>query len=152
MAYIDTALTYDPVRRRCAVVFDGTDLVLDDTPATPILLAVLLDRRAHSDDELPDTTPQTYSPATLNAARGWAGDAYDAQGRLVGSRMWLLRRRKQDEPTRLLAEDALQEALEPLAIARNLPVAAMARWVGPGVLGWQVTAGQVALSINRVVG
>lgn len=151
MDFIDTALVYDPVTRRCDLVFDGTDLVFDTTPVTPLLLCVGLDRRAHTDDELPDTTPQGYSPATLNARRGWAGDAYDTAGRLVGSRMWLLKRRHQDEPTRLLAENALQEPLEQLANDRGWPVSIMVRWAAVGVLWWRASVGQVTLSLNTPV-
>ena len=149
MVFIDTALSYDPVRRRCDLVFDGTDFVLDATPVTPLLLCVGLDRRARADDELPDDSPQGYTPAILNAKRGWAGDAYDPLGRLTGSRMWLLRRKKQNEPTRLLAESALQETLEPFANARNLATAVTVRWVADQVLGWQAAVGPVTIGINQ---
>jgi phage gp46-like protein len=149
MPYIDTALSYDPVRRRCDLLFDGTDLVLDDTPVTPVLLCTGLDRRAHSDDVLPDTTAQGYQPATLNARRGWCCDFLDKLGRLAGSRLWLLKRRKQDEPTRLLAETALQEPLEQIANDRGWPISAMARWVAPGVLGWQATVQRTTIAINQ---
>jgi phage gp46-like protein len=151
MAFIDTALAYDPVKRRCDLVFNGTDFVLDDTPVTAVLTAIGLDRRAHPDDEVPDPTPQTYAPATLNARRGWAGDALDTLGRLVGSRMWLLVRKKQNEATRLLAESALQEALEPLANARGWPISVTVRWVRAGVLGWQAVVGQVTIAINQAI-
>lgn len=152
MVFIDTAKAYDPALRRCDIVFDGTDLVLDDTAITPVLLAVGLDRRAHADDELPDPTEQGYAPATLTARRGWAGDAYDALGRLTGSRMWLLKRRKQDEPTRLLAESALAEALEPLATARNWPVSITVRWAYAQVLAYQVVVQRLTLSLHKAVG
>lgn len=152
MAYIDTALAYDPVKRRCDLVFDGTDLVLDDTAVTPVLLCVGLDRRAHTDDELPDTSAQGYTPATLNAKRGWCGDAYDSLGRLVGSRMWMLVRKKWIESTRLFAEAALREPLEALANARGLPIALTVRLPIMGVLSWHVKVGPVSLSINQAVG
>jgi phage gp46-like protein len=151
MVFIDTALSYDPVRRRCDLVFDGTDFVLDATPVTPVLLCVGLDRRARTDDELPDTSSQGYSPATLNAKRGWWGDAYDPLGRLVGSWMWLLVRRKQTEATRLLAENGLQAPLEQLANDRNWPISILVRWLAAGVLGYRVTVGQVVLNLNTPV-
>ena len=151
MAIIDTALAYDPVRRRCDLVFDGTDFVLDATPVTPMLTAVGLDRRAHPDDALPDPTPNTYSPAILNARRGWAGDALDPNGALSGSRMWLLNRAKEDEAVRQAAEGFLQEALEPLAKKRGWPMTIMVRWAAAGYLMWRATVGNVTLSISQPV-
>lgn len=149
MPIIDTALAYDPATRRCDLVFDGTDFVLDDTPATPVLTAIGLDRRARPDDELPDTTTDTYSPATLSRKRGWCLDFLDPLGRLVGSRMWLLKRRKQTEQTRLDAETYLREALEPLANARGWPISVTVRWMGQGLLAWRAAVGQVVVSRNE---
>lgn len=145
---IDTALAYDPVLRRCDLVFDGLDFGLDATAVTPILMAAGCDRRARPDDALPEDTSDSMTPATLTARRGYPGDALDPLGRLTGSRMWLLRGRKQDEPTRLLAEDALQEALGPVADARGLPMSLMVRWIAPNTLGWQVVTGPVTIAIN----
>jgi phage gp46-like protein len=151
MATIDTALAYDPARRRCDLVFDGTDFGLDDTPVTPVLTAVGLDRRAHLDDELPDTTPDSYAPATLNRRRGWPGDCLDPTGSLSGSRMWLLVRRKQTEQTRLDAEGYLREPLEPLANARGWPISVTVRWIAAGILGWRAVVGQLTVAINQPV-
>lgn len=151
MAIIDTALAYDPARRRCDLVFDGTDFQLDDSPVTSVLTAVGLDRRARPDDELPDGLLDSYNPAALNARRGWAGDALDRFGRRVGSRMWLLIRKKHDEPTRLLAETALREVLEPLANGRGWPITLMVRWASAGILTWRITVGNLTLSLNRAV-
>ena len=151
MNFIDTALVYDPAARRCDLAFDGTDFVLDATPVTPVLTAIGLNRRARPDDEVPDPRLYGYSPAVLNQRGGWCGDALDAQGALTGSRLWLLVRKKQIEATRLLAETALREALEPLANARGWPMSIMVRWVRAQVLGWQVKVGQVALSLSTPV-
>ena len=151
MNIIDTALIYDPVRRRCDLAFENGDFQFDDGPVTPVLTAVFLDRRALPDDQVPDPTIQTYAPATLNARRGWAMDFLDPNGRPVGSRMWLLTRAKQSEPVRLAAESYLREALEPLANARGWPMSLMVRWIATGILAWRVTVGQVTLSINQQV-
>lgn len=151
MAFIDTALAYDPAKRRCDLVFDGTDLVLDDTPVTPVLTLVGLDRRARRDDDLPDTTTDDYSPATLNRRRGWCGDFLDTLGRLVGSRMWLLHRQKQTESVRLAAESYLREALEPLANDRGWPIAVTVRWAAPGLLAWKAVVGRVTVAINQAI-
>jgi phage gp46-like protein len=152
MTTLDCALSYDPVRRRCDLVFDGTDFALDDTPVTPVLTAVLLDRRAHTDDVLPATPRSGYAPAALNARRGWAGDAIAASdGDLVGSRMWIVGFGKQDEPTRLLAEGALREKLEPLANARNWPMSVLVQWVRQNFLGWRIVVGPATLNFNTAV-
>ena len=150
--FIDTALAYNPVTARCDLVFDGTDLAIDNTPVTPVLLCVGLDRRAHADDPLPDPTVQGYSPATLNARRGWCGDFMDALGRLAGSRMWIVRRMKWVEQTRLFAEAALREPLEILANTRGIPISVEVRLPLSGLLCWRVNTGPVSLSINVPVG
>jgi hypothetical protein len=151
MVFLDTALTYDPTRRRCDIAFDGRDFALDATPVTAVLTAVGLDRRAHTDDVLPDTLSGGYSPAALNARRGWAGDALDASGDLVGTRMWIVGFGKQTEATRLLAEDALQEKLEPLSNARNWPMSILVQWVRANFLGWRVTISSAVLDLNTAV-
>jgi phage gp46-like protein len=152
MLFLDTALTYDPARRRCDLVFNGRDFCLDDTPVTAVLTAVGLDRRAHTDDVLPDTKSSGYSPAALNARRGWAGDAQDPSGDRVGSRMWIVGFGKQTEATRLLAEDALEEKLAPLANTRNWPMSVLVQWVRANFLGWRVTVGAATLDLNVPVG
>ena len=150
--YIDRALAYDPAKRRCERVFDGSDCTLDASVLTPLLLAVGLDRRARDDDELPDTVTDDMAPFRLDAKRGWCGDWLDPRGQLTGSRMWLLSRLKADEETRELAEDALQEAVTPLSDARGLPVSIAVRWVAAQVLGWRIQAGPVTLGLNPPVG
>ena len=151
MAIIDTALAYNPATRRCDLVFDGRDFALDDTPVTPVLTAVGLDRRARLDDEPPDSATDTYRPALLNRRRGWCGDALDQRGRLTGSRMWLLQRRKENEATRLLAEDALREALEPLANGRGWPLSVTVRWLRAGILGWRVVVERMTIALDQPV-
>jgi phage gp46-like protein len=151
MLFVDTALSYDPALRRCDLTFDGCDLALDATPVTAVLTAIGLDRRAHSDDVLPDTLSGGYAPAALNVRRGWAGDALDAAGDRAGSRMWIVKYGKQTEATRLLAENALQEVLEPLANARNWPTTVLVQWVRANVLGWRVTVGDAVLALNTAV-
>lgn len=150
--WIDRALAFDPTTRRCDRAFDGRDCVIDATPATPLMLAVGLDRRARLDDDLPDTIPDEDRPHRLDGRRGWCGDALDAQGRLTGSRMWLIRRRKQDEPTRKLAENALKEAVQDLADARGWLMTVAARWYQPGVLAWSVKAHRVEIALTQAVG
>jgi phage gp46-like protein len=146
--FVDLALEYDPVLRVCDAVFDGVDFVLDDTPATAMLIAIGADRRARPDDTLPDTVTNDYRPSRLNAKRGWCGDALDAQGNLIGSRLWLIGRAKQTEATRRLAESAVGECLSPIEASRGISFTVEVRWVARGVLGILARAGNATLNFS----
>lgn len=108
----------------------GGGIASDDGLATCVLLSLFLDRRARADDVLPD--------AASNDRRGWLGDAFAPEDR-IGSRLWLLARRKQDEETRRQAEEFAAEALDWL-IEDGLATAVRvsAEWVSMGVLGLRV--------------
>ncbi len=149
--FIDDQLVFNPATGRCDFAFDGTGLAIDTTPATAMLVAVGCDRRAHVDDALPDIITDDYAPFRLNARRGWAGDALDHFGRLIGSRLWVFRRRKHDEATRRGVESALGEAAAPFA-ALGLPVTIVVRWMRRELLGWQMQVGSVKLSNTLAVG
>jgi phage gp46-like protein len=146
--FVGIALSYDQRRRRCDLAFSGRDFVLDTTPLTPVLISLGCDRRAHTDDVLPDAVTNDYAPQRLNARRGWCGDALDTLGRLIGSRWWLMLRRKQDEATRKLQESATAEALAWVP----LPVSITVRWVRAGVLGTLVKIGSMTLNLTQQVG
>jgi phage gp46-like protein len=150
--YLDRALAYDPVTRRCDRVFGGVDCAIDATPVTALLMAVGLERRAHPDDVLPEAMADPYEPSRLDPMRGWCGDFLHPRGLLTGSRMWLLFRRKQDEATRLLAETALKEPLDVLGALRGWSIQIVVRWVRWQVLGYQATVGQTTLAPNVPVG
>ena len=107
---------------------------------------------AEHGEALPEPLPDWAAPARLNPWRGWCGDFLDALGRPVGSRMWLLFRRKQDEDTRLLAEAALKEPLDVLATLRGWAVSIEVRWVRWQMLGYRVTVGQTTLALTTAVG
>jgi len=141
------ALSYDQRRRRCDLAFDGQDFALDATLLTPVLISLGCDRRAHPDDVLPDAVTDDYAPQRLNARRGWCGDALDQQGRLIGSRWWLMLRRKQTEETRRLKESATAEALSWV----QQPVTITVRWVRQGVLGTLIQVGAMALNLTAPV-
>jgi phage gp46-like protein len=147
MLWIDQALVYDPTRKRCSLAFNGVDLQIDATPVTPILIAVGCNRRAHPDDALPDAVTNAYTPSRLNARGGWCGDALDTLGRLIGSRMWLLQRRKQDEATRRLGESALAEAFAPISAQRGWPIAITVTWVRKGFLGCLTKVANTTLNL-----
>jgi len=75
-------------------------LAAGDPLHSAVMVSLFTDRRAGPDDVLTDGSTDR---------RGWWGDAY-AESR-IGSRLWLLRRRKRDAETLRLAEDAAREAL-----------------------------------------
>ncbi|MDR1656123.1 MAG: phage GP46 family protein [Deltaproteobacteria bacterium] len=102
------------------------DLSLDDGLNTAILVSLFSDRRAEPADELPDPG---------SSRRGWWGDALaDGRDRL-GSRLWLLTRRKQTPETRQLFIEYTKEALSWLVedgVASTVEVDA--QWKSQGFL------------------
>lgn len=152
MALCDLRLVYNPVTRRCDHAFNGTDFELDFSPVTPLLLALGCERRAWPDDELPDAQSDVYAPTSMNPRRGWQGDALDARGRRIGSRLWLLQRRKHDELTRRLGATAIEEALNDFATANRLALSVGVRWVARNVLGMKIGVAGITIDLHRPVG
>ena len=146
---LDIALQFDATSRRCDVLFNGRDFALDRTAATPVLIALGSDRRARSDDELPQPDGDALAPLTLSGRRGWWGDALDVNGRRIGSRLWLLVRKKDTEATRKLAETILAEALKRIEIDLALPVEITVQRVRPGLLGYRVRVGTTTVSLQQ---
>jgi phage gp46-like protein len=72
---------------------------------TAILLCLMSDRRAESNDFIPDGSGDP---------RGWAGDAIDTAAAPLGSRLWQLRRRELTPQIASLAEVFAREALQTL--------------------------------------
>lgn len=109
---------------------DG-DLMSDSGLRTAVILSLLLDRRANSDDVLPDGSDDR---------RGYWGDAWPTvNGDQIGSRLWLLSREKDlddldDVRNRAVtyAREALQWLIED-GIASAVGV--QAQTVQPGMLG-----------------
>lgn len=89
----------------------ATGLAREDGLRSAVLISLFTDRRAEPDDVLPDAPPQkSILPAHR---RGWCGDALaEVRGDLYGSRLWLLKRAKQTEETRLRAIFYIKEALQ----------------------------------------
>lgn len=143
---LDIALRPDGSRRLDLAV-EGRDLVLDRTPATSMLLAVGCERRALPDDTLPGAP----APAGFGDRRGWVGDALDARGRRLGSRLWLLGRAKQTEETRRRAERYAAEALARLRAELGLAVSVQAAWVRRGVLALTCRAGGTDVVVQQQV-
>jgi phage gp46-like protein len=104
--------------------FDGEDLILDEGLISSILISLFSDRRAEPDDELPDPG---------GCRRGWWGDGLGRDQ--IGSRLWLLNRRKQTPETRQLFLEFTKEALEWLitdGVASKVEVDAT--WKSQGLL------------------
>jgi phage gp46-like protein len=146
---LDIALSYDPVLSRCDIVFDGRDVVLDATPATPMLMALLCDRRAHADDVLPQEEGPALAPISLMARRGWPGDALDPQGRRTGSRLWLLSRAKWLEQTRRLGEDIAAEALGQVEQDLGIDIALTVTLPSRGRMQIQAAAAGTVVTVHR---
>lgn len=134
-AFLDAALVYDPTSRRADLELgeDG-DLLLDETPVTPMLISLGSDRRAEADDELPDGVDTLNAATSFVTRRGWSGDALDALGRRIGSRLWLLNRAKQTETTRRFCEIWAAEALGWAGLELGRPAQIEASWLRPNVL------------------
>ena len=151
--WFDIALVFDPAARRAdnALGEDG-DLVMDETPATAMLVSFGSDRRARPDDALPAGVSELNQPASLVERRGWAGDALDGAGALIGSRLWLLDRAKQSELTRLMAAEWCKEAFAWAADETPSAAVIAADWVRREVLGLTITVDGRTLQLNRRVG
>lgn len=145
----DLALRPDAVTGRCDLVATPAGLVLDSTPLSAMLFALLSNRRARRDDRLPNQMPEDpAAPRTLNARGGYAGDALDPMGELSGSRLCLLARAKKPEGLQRAPAMAL-EALAPLK-RRGYEVSAAAADGGPHRMRLTARAGaaQVVLPIT----
>ena len=151
---MDIAVSYDPTKRCCDVVFTGRDFARDATPASALLLSLGTDRRAHADDTLPDAYDDLNpaAPAGLLGRRGWCGDALDRQARRIGSRLWLLNREKATEATRRKAEAIIAEAVAWLRTERGYALDITVRWLTKTTLGFRVRAGISTVALQQAVG
>lgn len=148
--FLDLALIFDPVTRSADLALgeDG-DLVLDDTPATPMLISIGSDRRARPDDELPTGIDDLNAPSSFVSRRGWSGDALDAQGRLIGSRLWLLDRAKETDLTRRFAEGWALESLDWMAVETGTAAEVTATWMRRGVLSLVASYGGTRIEVIK---
>jgi len=107
----------------------GSQLQAGNDLASAVLVSIFTDRRA---------TPDDVSTYRLDDPKGWWAD--DLQSPL-GSRLWLLRRAKQEPETLQRARDYIAEALQWLLddlVVDSFDIAC--EWVRAGVLGAKVTA------------
>jgi phage gp46-like protein len=104
--FTDQSVSLEAVTLDWLVASDGT-LEAGQDLATAFRIALLTDRTALADDELPDDS---------NDRRGWWADL-DAEdiwnGWPIGSRLWLLSRAKIVDETVTRAEQYCREALQP---------------------------------------
>lgn len=150
--FFDLALRYDPDARRCDLVLgDDFDLVIDETPITPMLLSIGLDRRAAPDDPLPEGRSQFLAPASFSERRGCPGDALDPYGELTGSLLWLLDRAKQTETTRQLCEFWLKQCLDWAEAETGEPPEIEVAWIRKGILGYRVQVQDESIMLTRRV-
>jgi phage gp46-like protein len=150
--WLDIALVYDPETRKAdmALGADG-DLVLDETPATAMLISFGSDRRARPDDELPTGVSEINQPSSLVERRGWAGDALDGQGEKIGSRLWLLDRAKQSELTRLMAAEWTKEAFGWAEADTGVAAIVSAEWARREMLALTASVDGRSVTINKRV-
>lgn len=146
MSFLDAALIFDPATRRAdlALGADG-DLLLDETPATPMLISLGTDRRAEPDDALPAGIDALKAATSFVARRGWVGDALDASRRRIGCRIWLLDRAKQTETTRRFALAWAEEALAWAESELGRPALVSAQWLRRGMLALRCVIDGTAL-------
>jgi len=98
----DIRLTWDIFAADFTVV--ANDLETDDGLETAVLVSLFTDRRATDDDAIPDGTDDR---------RGWWGDSFPTvPDDLIGSRLWLLSREKQQQSVLVRAEEYAREALQ----------------------------------------
>jgi len=114
---MDMALTQTP-SGKFDIAVNSYDAEHDDGLRTSVILSLFVDTRAHADDVLDDDDKRGY----------WASPT-------LGSRLWLLRRRKQIPDVLRAAQDYATEALQWLiddGVAKD--VLAEASWLRRGVL------------------
>lgn len=146
--FFDFALQYDPQSLSCDLVIgDDGDLVVDETPATPLLLSVELDRRAAIDDELPQGRDVFLAQQT--GRRGSVCDCVDPMFELIGSKCWLLDRAKETEQTRLLFEMWLKQAVQWVKRETGEEAKITVKWIRPQTLQWRVVVGDFSVSKTR---
>lgn len=104
----DLALLWNADLGRADLALDRGDLAKDEGLRTAVIISLMTDAVARDDDDLADGD----APASGDR-RGWWGDMPlpGEVARPIGSRLWLLRRAKAIEATRLRAIAMAEEAL-----------------------------------------
>ncbi|MFT9448437.1 phage GP46 family protein [Gluconobacter japonicus] len=123
-------------------------IAVDRTPVSSLLIALGSDRRADTDDVIPELlTAPAGTEGGLFSRRGWPGDVLLPDGQRLGNRFWLYERGKQDETTRQDVENAAAEAVEPIADYHGIEIDASAAWgTQRGLLNVTVSAQDYGVS------
>lgn len=131
---MDIRIAYSPTNEPLGtfdLVLAGADLDTGHTLETAVLMSLFTNRRAESDDRLPDT---------FTDRQGWWGDDFPVRdGDRIGSRLWLLSAEKQTNQTRLRYLEYAAEALQWLIddqVASQIRIEA--EYVRLGVLGMRI--------------
>lgn len=150
--FFDTALQYSPQTLSCDLVIgDDGDLVVDETPVTPLLLSVELDRRAAADDDLPVSRDIFLTRSGIDVRRGSACDCLDPFFELIGSKCWLLDRAKETEQTRLLFEMWLKQSVAWVKSETGKDAIVEVKWIRPQTLLWRVIVDDFAVTKTRSI-
>ncbi|WP_298283128.1 phage GP46 family protein [Acidocella sp.] len=144
-------MAYSATLRGCDVVYAGSDFVLDATPASVLLISLLNNRRAHTDDTWPAPVPDWANPSSLTARGGWCGDALDPSGNLAGSRLWEAERRVANEETRQDVQDYVVEAVQPLESWRGYALRMATQYLAPTILAYRVQAGSTTVQLTKAL-
>lgn len=125
----DIATIWDPVSGRGDWAMAGADLASGNDLVTAVLISLFTDRSAHEDDVIPDGSTDR---------RGWLGD--EGETVPIGSRLWLLARRKETAQTLADAKTYMAEALQWLiddGVAGSIDI--YAEWSKPAFMGARIT-------------
>jgi len=97
----DIKIIYREDLKEFDIKYANGDLYREDGMTTAVLMSLLCDRRANDDDQL----------INENDKRGWWGDLLDDDGDKIGSRLWLLRD-KANQETLNFAKEIIKECLQ----------------------------------------
>lgn len=136
---IETFTSTTATGTSCDIGVANGALAADHDIKTSVLISLFTDRRAESDDVLPNPG---------GSLRGWWGDALS--DRRIGSRLWLLGREKQLREVVARAKEYAEEALAWLVedgVAQRVQVTAYI--AAPGWLALEVLVERASAAASR---
>lgn len=134
------AVAFDNNTQTGALAWGAGGLRSDDGVGTAILISLFTDRRVDPEEAEGDR-------------RGWVGDALsEVEADRIGSRLWLLKREKATEETRLRALEYAGEALgwmEEEGLVTGIEIEA--EWITPEMLAMRISWAGASASERLVV-